>query len=107
MGVDAIPTPPYASCSFREILSIHLKDIGNSALGQVQTALQDLGNAVGRLEVAAGKVQAPAALSDEVVVLEQKIAALSKENGEVKECAGRVAGQLDAAIARLAAALKS
>ena len=58
-----------------------------------------------RLEEVAGKIQ-PQASPEEVAVLEQRVAVLSKENGEVKECAGRVAGQLDAAITRLTAALK-
>jgi len=75
-------------------------------LEQVQTALKQLDEAVSRLETAAAQVQAQLPLAGNAEVFEQKLADLSKQNSELKESAGRVAGRLDAAIGRLAAALK-
>ncbi len=83
-----------------------MKDIGNYALEKVQVALKHLDEAVSRLETAAAQVQTQLPLAEDAAVFEQKLADLSKQNSELKESAGRVAGRLDVAIGRLAAALK-
>ena len=78
--VDALPTPPYASCSIRERLSICLKDIGNYTLEQVQAALKHLDEAVSRLETVAAQVQTQLPLAKDAVVYQEKLADLSKQN---------------------------
>ncbi len=73
---------------------------------QVQAALKHLDEAVSRLETVAAQVQTQLPLAKDAVVYQEKLADLSKQNSQLKESAGRVAGRLDVAIGRLAAALK-
>ena len=73
---------------------------------QVQTALKHLDDAITRLEAATSQVRSTLPSAEEAAVFEQKLAEFSRENGELKETVGRVAGRLDEAISRLAAALK-
>ena len=106
MAVDVLKTHPYASCNFRENISISLKDIGNYKLNQVQTALKHINEMVSRLESAATKAQAKIPSEEEIAATELKLADLSKRNVRLKESADVMVGRLDVAIARLAKALK-
>ena len=106
MAVDVLTTHPYASCNFRESLSISLKDIGNYRLNQVQTALKHINDMVSRWETAATQAQAKIPSGEEGAASEHKLTDLAKRNERLKESANLMVGRLDAAIARLAAALK-
>jgi hypothetical protein len=75
-----------------------LKDIGNYKLLRVHEALARLGGAVTRLEAAADA----AAPAGEV---KAEFESLTRDHAALKETAGKVATRLDAAIARLAAAV--
>jgi hypothetical protein len=79
-----------------------LKDIENSKLVQVHTALERLDRALTRLESAA----AVAPVAGEAKVLGQKLDHLTQAHATLKETAGRVATRLDAAIGRLSDAIE-
>ena len=83
-----------------------MKDIENSKLPPVQSALQRLDQAVARLESAAAKVEPAALSSASSKAATDTLERLSREHGALKATAGRVASRLDEAIGRLNASLQ-
>lgn len=84
-----------------------MKDINNSKLVHVHTALQRLDKALTRLEGAASKAATTVQAVSNVGALAEKLHTLTDAHDTLKETAGRVAQRLDAAIGRLSASLDS
>jgi hypothetical protein len=78
-----------------------LKDIGNYKLLQVGEALQRLDRAVARLEAASANTAPDDSLKNQSAELERKLADLTRNHGDLKEAATRVASRLDMAISNL------
>jgi hypothetical protein len=84
-----------------------LKDIDNSKLLHVETALQRLDKALTRLEGAASKAATAVPAASNAGALAEKLHTLTAAHDSLKETAGRVALRLDTAIGRLSASLDS
>ena len=83
-----------------------MKDIANYKLVHVQTALQRLDQALTKLESAAAQVPVAKESSAHDATLAQKLEALTRAHGALKDSAGKIATKLDAAIGRLSASLQ-